>query len=192
MKRFLILSIFLMLVMLNSNSVWAKNTESGPSKKISKQNSATSKRKNTFAAGGKKSEDAKKNWGQIKKGLEENPENYPEFDGMNTKEIKNRITTEKRIRKIARKYEETIGDYYKDSINPLEAFIDGVLNGELNLEDGNNFGISQFNLWRLKREKEKYEDSMEKLTIEEDGSEDPDDAGIDSDTVEQPAELLAS
>lgn len=95
MKRFLILSIFLMLVMLNSNSIWAKQLENSYSKKVIKQNSATSKRENTFTPGKQKFEDAKKNLGQIKKNFEENPENYPEFEGMNTKEIKNRITSEK-------------------------------------------------------------------------------------------------
>ena len=196
MKKIIVLSALLMFFLLNENTILAKNSKS-KSKSAREKTKKVSKRNNANSPGSKKSKDAKLNWGQLKKDIQENPENYPQFAGMSEKEIKENIKFEKRIRKVARKNEELIIAYYSSLENtesvdeiedvidmestedplenvigientedPIEKFIDEVLSGNIDLE-ANPMGLDEKFLAKLKKEKAKYDQAIDKLTVEE-------------------------
>jgi len=139
MKKGIVLSVLFMFFLLNQNVILAKSDKSNKSK-----NKTTHVKK-------QKSEDARKNWGQMKKDIENNPE----FEGMSKKEIKETIKFEKRIRKIARNNEEEITD--------IETFIDQVLDGTIDLS---SYNFSEKDLAKLEKEKSKYDKSMAKLAAD--------------------------
>ena len=172
MKRIVTLSLLLVFFVLNGNSISAKSDKS---KNNRQKTERVSKRNNLDNPGTLKSEDAKINWGQIKKDMEENPDKYPQFIGMNDKQIRETIKFEKRIRKVARRNEDDIIAYYNeiDGVEfPVEQFIDDVLSGVIGLdidissEEENIFNLNAFDLKKLKKGKGKYDKSMERFTEE--------------------------
>ncbi len=199
MKKIIVLSALLMFFLLNENTILAKSSKS-KSKSSREKTKKTSKRNNTNSPGAQKSQDAKKNWGQLKKDIQENPENYPQFSGMSKEQIRENIIFEKKVRRIARKNEGIISAYY-DSIeniettenidgienteDPIEKFIDDVLSGNIDLE-ANPMGLEEKFLAKLKKEKAKYDETIDKLTVEETSTEETEEEVIVDETDATP------
>ena len=189
MKKIIVLSALLMFFLLNENTILAKSSKS-KSKSSREKTKKTSKRNTTNSPGAQKSQDAKKNWGQLKKDIQENPENYPQFSGMSKEQIRENIIFEKKVRRIARKNEGIISAYY-DSIenvdnienteDPIEKFIDDVLSGNIDLE-ANPMGLEEKFLAKLKKEKAKYDETIDKLTVEETSTEETEEEVIVDET----------